>query len=224
MAHTIHLARSTTRANPKSPVRGSSTAQPAHKPPAAISRRDTGAGRACLKVFHGVPQEIPWPRHSQAWRAAVTAWQHQCCWPSPMGMLNTARTTAACPGEKHLTFKNSHTPSKQPPSCLAAAGRFEAFLEKTQSFQPTLGGCSPACPGTALTSVCSHQGATDPSLLGRNGSGSSGSEGQWHPPRTWGSPISGSRVWSRDKAPSGSTCLTHILLANHPKKPFPLCF
>lgn len=145
-----HLARSTTRANPKSAVGGSSTAQPAHKPLALISRRDTAAGRACLKVFYGVPQESPWLRHSQAWRAAVTAWQHQCCWPSPTGMLNAARTTAVCPGEKHLTFKNSHIPSKQPPSCLAAARCFEAFLEKIQSFQPTLGGCSPASPGTAL--------------------------------------------------------------------------
>lgn len=141
-------------------------------------RHPSAAGTVCLRVFHGVPQESPWLRHSQAWRAAGTAWQHQRCWPSPAGTLNTACTTAACPGEKHLTLKNSHTPPKQPPSCLAAAGCFEAFLEKTPSFQPTLGGCSPACPGTALTSACSLQGPTDPSLQGRNGSASS--EGTRH--------------------------------------------
>lgn len=199
---------------------GSSTAPPAHKPVAPISRRDTAAGRACLKAFYGLPQESPWLRHSQAWRAAVTAWQHQCCWPSPMGMLNTARTTAACPGEKRLTFKNSHTPSKQPPSCLAAAGCFEAFLEKAQSFQPTLGCCSPASLGTALVPALPSAVSApirDPQTLhswGGMAAAAAAARGSGTLHGTWRSPISSSRVRTRDKAPSGSTCLTHMLLAN----------
>lgn len=215
MAHTTRLARSTTRANPKSAVVGSSTAQPAHKPLAPISRRNTAAGRACLKAFYGLPQESPQLRPSQAWRAAVTARQYQCRWPSPTGMPNTARTTAACPGEKHLTFKNSHTPSKQPPSCLAAAGCFEAFLEKTRSFQPTLGCCSPASLGTALVPALPSAVSApirDPRTLhswGGMAAAAAAARGSGTHHGTWGSPISSSRVRTRDKAPGGSTCLTH---------------
>lgn len=170
---------------------GSSTAQPAHKPlQAPISRRDTGAGGACLKVFYGHPQESPWPstaRHGG-----------QQCQPGSTGAARSApwECRILCPDQVCVARGETpaYTPSKQPHPCQASAGCFEAFLEKTESLQPTLGRLSlrppaqlpcPRCPHP--TSACSHHGRTDPSFPRMSGSGSS-SEGQWHPPWHMGVP------------------------------------
>lgn len=42
------------------------------------------------------PTGKPLAQHSQAWRAAVPAWQHRCCPLSPMGMPNTVPGPGLC--------------------------------------------------------------------------------------------------------------------------------
>lgn len=102
----------------------------------------------------------------------MPAWQHQCCWLSPVGVLNTARTTAVCPEEKHLAthLQNTHPPARKKWGC------FEAFLEKPQNLQPTLGWHSPAFPAQP-SPVPAPIADTQTSLPGMSGS----SEGQWVP-------------------------------------------
>lgn len=133
---------------------GSSTAQPAHKPlQAPISRRDTGAGGACLKVFYGRPQESPWPstaRHGG-----------QQCQPGSTGAARSApwECRILCPDQVCVARGETpaYTPSKQPHPCQASAGCFEAFLEKTESLQPTLGRLSLRPPAQLPCPRCPHQ-------------------------------------------------------------------
>lgn len=85
-----------------------------------------------------IHRKTPGPRPSQAWREAVPAWQHHgnaehCL---DYGCVSRGETSG-------------YTPSKHPPSCQAAVGCFEAFLENPQSLQPTLGWHSPASPCAA---------------------------------------------------------------------------
>lgn len=202
-----HLARNTTHANPKSAAGGEQ-----HSPASAETtgthqqegyRYRQGLSESFLQSPRGKPlaQAQPGMEGSSASLAV------------PVLLAQPHGNAEHCPDRGCVSRGETpgYTPSKHPPSCPAAAGCFEASLEKPQSLQPTAGWHSPASPRTApVPALPSPVPApiTGTQTLPSRGCRAAAARGSGTHHGTWGTPISRAGCGAEIKTPSGSICIT----------------